>query len=199
MVQPTSALLPNHRRGRELDVPIPGSITCSCQSEEIAAASEGLDSTGSRNGLNSRSSSVTYPAVVPSENVTMNPSSPSRSTFSIRIGSPIGRVYTVARLLNCLVLLTLRLAPQDSSEKFRQLDCVAGLFSRTLPRIVKRSMGFEGFYRLPVRLFDGSGCRRHCSTPVAGPASTSIEKLCRHRDHSLHWHLALYGLSHELR
>jgi hypothetical protein len=89
---------------------LPGSrITFSGRSAALPRRSERFDSLGSRNGLNSRSSSVTYPAVVPSENVTINPSSPSRSTFSIRIGSAIGRVYTIARLASCLVLLTLRI------------------------------------------------------------------------------------------
>ena len=54
----------------------------------------GRKAAGSRCGLNSRSSSVTYPAIVPSENVTIKPSSPSRSTVSICIGSSIGKVYT---------------------------------------------------------------------------------------------------------
>jgi hypothetical protein len=48
---------------------------------------EPLRSVGSRCGLISSSSSDKYPAVVPSENVTINPSSPSRSTVRIRIVS----------------------------------------------------------------------------------------------------------------
>jgi hypothetical protein len=88
-----------------------GSLRHSAHNDEIAAASESFDSTGSRNGLSSKSSSVMYPAVVPSENIRINPSSPSRSTFSIRICSAIGRVYTITRLANCLVLLTLPMSP----------------------------------------------------------------------------------------
>lgn len=68
---------------------------------------------GSRNGLNARSSSVIHPAVVPSENVTINPSaSCSRSTSSIRIGSATRAVYTMTRLEDCIVLLTFGAPPR---------------------------------------------------------------------------------------
>ena len=45
--------------------------------------------TRSRIGLSSSSSSTTYAPVVPSENVTINPSSPSGSVVSIRINSTV--------------------------------------------------------------------------------------------------------------
>lgn len=46
-------------------------------------------------GLRASSSSITYPPVVPSENVTISPSSPSHSVVSIRIGpAAIGAVYS---------------------------------------------------------------------------------------------------------
>jgi hypothetical protein len=45
--------------------------------------------TRSRIGLSSSSSSTTYAPLVPSENVTINPSSPSGSVVSIRINSTV--------------------------------------------------------------------------------------------------------------
>jgi hypothetical protein len=47
----------------------------------------------SRTGLSASSSSTTYAPVVPSENVTINPSSPSGSVVSIRINSAMRWVY----------------------------------------------------------------------------------------------------------
>jgi hypothetical protein len=73
--------------------------------------SDRFDSVGSRKGLNSKSSSTTYPALVPSEKVTIKPSSPSRSTVNIRTGSAMGRVYAITGFANCLVLLTSRIGP----------------------------------------------------------------------------------------
>lgn len=63
--------------------------------------------TGSRCGLMSSSSSTTYPEMVPSENVTTKPSSPSLSTFTILICS--GMRGSVVQLWtdNCSFLLTL--------------------------------------------------------------------------------------------
>jgi hypothetical protein len=45
---------------------------------------------GSRTGLSASSSSTTYAPVVPSENVTINPSSPSGSVVSIPSSAPQG-------------------------------------------------------------------------------------------------------------
>jgi len=42
-------------------------------------------------GLSSMSSSTTYPAIVPSENVTIIPSSPSKSTVRIVTGEAMGK------------------------------------------------------------------------------------------------------------
>ena len=55
--------------------------------------------TDSRIGLSNSNSSATYPPVVPSENVTIRPSSPSFSTFSICISLPIAKEHTP--LPNC--------------------------------------------------------------------------------------------------
>jgi hypothetical protein len=92
--------------------------------------------TGSRCGLNSRSSSTTYPAVVPSENVTIKPSSPSSSTVRIRTGSAIGNGHLflcasaiLPRPIGRLPLQWSRVASQQGSSKSMH-DPVPGFASR---------------------------------------------------------------------
>jgi hypothetical protein len=63
-------------------------------------------STCSRRGLSSSNSSTTYPAIVPSENATVRPSSPSFSTLKMCMSSPMQREYLSAKLRQCPRLLT---------------------------------------------------------------------------------------------
>ena len=64
-------------------------------------------STSSRSGLSDSNSSTTYPAVVPSENVTIRPSSPSFSTFNMCIVLSVmaGRILH-CQAADCPLLLT---------------------------------------------------------------------------------------------
>ena len=60
----------------------------------------------SRCGLNSSNSSTTYAVIVPSENATMRPSSPSRSTFRIDMLLLIGNKLNRGVFMVCSILLT---------------------------------------------------------------------------------------------
>jgi len=60
----------------------------------------------SRTGLRSSNSSITYPPVVPSENVTIIPSAPSNSTASISVPIFIETLLHGKELACCSILLT---------------------------------------------------------------------------------------------
>ena len=60
----------------------------------------------SRTGLSSSSSSITYPPVVPSENVTTSPSLPSNSTASIWILRFMRGLLHAEEMSGCSELLT---------------------------------------------------------------------------------------------
>ncbi len=60
----------------------------------------------SRMGLSNSNSSATYPAIVPSENVTITPSSPSFSTFSMMMASLMGKRIPLCQTSGCPILLS---------------------------------------------------------------------------------------------
>jgi len=68
----------------------------------------------SRFGLSSRVSFTMYPVIVASENIITRPSSPSFSTFFIRMPSLMAKEYPFCQNAGCSTLLT-RMAPDSTS------------------------------------------------------------------------------------